>query len=158
MDRLENLAQTYRQAPWRKQLQMIGLFALVLVFTALIAGIYLNVSARTAAVGREIQYMQGRIEELSQKIEDDQGHLATLLSSEEMGPRAEKMGFEPVQTDEIVYLAVPGYLEQQPAVLAPYIGRQEVSAPVIPVEYTESVFDWLIRQVEAWYAEGEAQP
>ena len=157
MDRLENLAQTYRQAPWRKQLQMIGLFALVLVFVALIAGIYLNVSARTAAIGRQIQSMQDRIDVLGQEIEDEQGRLAILLSSDELEPRAEKMGFIPVQTDEIVFLPVNGYQEQQPAVLAPYFGRQEVGAPVVPAEYTESVFEWLKRQIDVWYAEGEAQ-
>ena len=42
MNHLENLAQSYSQAPWRKQLQLIGLFSLFLVSVALVAGIYLS--------------------------------------------------------------------------------------------------------------------
>ena len=70
MDRLEDFAQAYSQAPWRKQLQIIGLFSLILVFGALVAGIYLNVSARAATAGRDIQSKQEEIEALDLEIED----------------------------------------------------------------------------------------
>jgi hypothetical protein len=53
MDRVQSLTQAYSQAPWRKQMQIIGLFLLVLVLTALV-GIYLSVTARAAAVGRDL--------------------------------------------------------------------------------------------------------
>lgn len=147
MDRLEDFAQTYSQAPWRKQLQLIGLFSLVLVFIGLVAGIYLNVSARAATVGREIQSMQDDIEVLDLEIEDLQSQLASILSASEMEARARALGYEPVEPDQVLYLTVSGYIERQPAVLAPYSERAVVSAPVLPREYTESVFEWLKRQV-----------
>ncbi|MGB2910232.1 MAG: hypothetical protein WBB55_06595, partial [Anaerolineales bacterium] len=64
-------------------MQFIGLFSLFLVFIALVAGIYLNVSARTAKVGRDIQYMKKQIETLDREIEDKQSQLAYLLSDRE---------------------------------------------------------------------------
>ncbi len=94
MDQIDNITQAYSQAPWRKQLQFIGLFSLILVFVALIAGIYLNVSAQTASTGRDIQYMKGQIETLDREIEDMQSQIALLLSDHVMEKRAQSMGFE----------------------------------------------------------------
>jgi cell division protein FtsL len=145
MNHLENLAQTYAQAPWRRQLQIIGLFSLVLVSIALVAGIYLNVSAKAAAVGRDIQVMQVEIDELDREIEDLQSHLATILSSSEMEARALKMGFAPLPAEQTVYLNIPGYVARQPVVLAPNSQRTIVGASVLPAQYTESLFDWARR-------------
>jgi cell division protein FtsL len=147
MNHLENLAQTYAQAPWRRQLQIIGLFSLVLVSIALVAGIYLNVSAKAAAVGRDIQDMQAEIEELDREIEDLQSHLATILSSSEMEARALKMGFAPLPAEQTVYLNIPGFVDRQPVVLAPNSQRTIVGATVLPAQYTESLFDWARRRL-----------
>ena len=147
MNHLETLAQTYSQAPWRRQLQFIGLFSLVLVSIALVAGIYLNVSAKAAAVGRDIQSMQTKIETLDLEIEDLQSQLATVLSSTEMEARALKMGFAPLPAEQTVYLMIPGYTARQPVTLAPNAQRKLVSAPVLPAQYTESLFDWARRHL-----------
>jgi len=147
MNRIEEFSSTYIQAPWRRQLQFIGLFSLALVIIAMVAGIYLNVSARASTIGREIQYMQNRIENSDREIEDLQSQLAQILSAEEMENRAQKLGFENVATEEILYLVVNGFIERQTAVLAPQSGSRNIpSAPVIPPEYTESIFDWLRRK------------
>lgn len=146
MDHIEEFTQTYSQAPWRMQLQIIGVFSLVLVIIALISSIYLNVSARAATVGRDIQDMQNQIVIQDREIEDLQSKLASILAAPNMESRAREMGFEFVDPEEIVYLAIPGYIERQPAVLAPYTERTVVSAPVTPPEHTEPLFDWLKRQ------------
>jgi cell division protein FtsL len=146
MERIEEFTQTYSQAPWRMQLQIIGLFSLVLVIIALIASIYLNVSARAATVGRDIQDMQDQIVAEDREIEDLQSQLASILAAPNMESRAINLGFEFVDPEEVVYLAVPGYMERQPAVLAPYSERTVVSAPITPPEHTEPLFDWLKRQ------------
>jgi len=160
MDRLEYLAQSYSQAPWRKQLQIIGVFLLVLVFVALISGVYLNVSARAAKAGRSIQDMQSDIEALGLDIEDRQSELAMILSSSSMEERAREMGFEVVETDEIVYLSVPGYVERRSIILAPTSERVITRAPVTPPEYTESLFTWLKRQIgqSTLFRVAEVQP
>ena len=141
MDQIENITQAYSQAPWRKQLQIIGLFSLILVFVALIAGIYLNVSAQTASTGRDIQYMKGQIETLDREIEDMQSQIAILLSDHVMEKRAQSMGFESIEMNQSEYLQVSGYQERQGVVLAPYTRKEVVTAPTIPLEYTEPLVD-----------------
>ncbi|MDI6695435.1 MAG: hypothetical protein QME21_10340 [Anaerolineales bacterium] len=146
MEQLEYLAKSYTQAPWRRQLQLIGLFSLFLVLAALVAGIYLNVSAKTAIIGRDIQAKQRMLESLDRDIEDRTARLASILSVAEMEARARKLGFEQVQPEQIVYLKLPGYIERSSVILAPYAQKTVVSAPMIPAEYTESLFTWLRRQ------------
>ena len=144
---LTELAQTYTQAPWRKQMQFIGLFALILVIIALIAGMYLIISARTTAAGRNIQKIEQRISDLDQEIEDLQAKLAHLNSAGEMIRRAREKGFKPLKADQVLYLPVPGYVKRQPAVLATSTRHPLASAPAIPPQYTESLFEWLARLV-----------
>jgi cell division protein FtsL len=146
MERVERLSQAYSQAPWRKQLQIVGLFLLVVVFIALIASVYLNVSAHSAAIGREVQRMQSQLLNSEQQISDLEAQLGALYSAEEMEKRARSLGFEPIDPDETLYVPVSGYVDRQPARLAPVYQAQVVSAPVLPAEYTESLFVWLQKQ------------
>ena len=147
MDRVQNLTQAYSQAPWRKQLQIIGLFLLFLVFVALIAGIYLNVTARAATIGRDIQSMQSDMADQEQVNADLQSQLALITSSAQMEKRAKAIGFETVEIDQSEYVMVPGYVNRRAIILAPAPSPIISSAPVIPPEYTESLFDWLHRQL-----------
>lgn len=147
MDQVYNLTQAYSQAPWRKQLQIIGLFLLVLVFIALVAGIYLNVTARAASIGRDIQKMQKEIDALQDENADLQSKLAFMISTTEMERRARDMGFTPIQTDETMFISVPNYMDRQPVVLAPAPGPVVLGNPTMPPEYTESLFEWLHKQL-----------
>jgi hypothetical protein len=157
MEKLENIAQTYSQAPWRKQLQFLGMFSLILVTIGIVAGIYLSVSAHAATLGRDIQTMQygtfdkdklDGIETLNREIEDLQSKLALISSASEMQDRASKLGFKPVDMTKVMYVKVPGYEDRQPASLGPHTEQPVVSAPVVPPEYTESLFDWLNREAD----------
>jgi len=152
MDQLENIARSYSQAPWRKQLQIIALFLLGLVVIALVAGIYLSISARATAVGRDIQGMQDDITELDRVNEDLQSELARILSSSHMEARARTLGFSETPADQIVYLKVPEYIERQAVILAPSSDRNVIRAISMPPEYTESLFEWLFRQARDWIA------
>ncbi len=147
MDQVYNFTQAYSQAPWRKQLQIIGLFLLALVFVALVAGIYLNVTARAASVGRDIQSLQRQIDEIQDTNADLQSNLAFMTSTSEMERRARDLGFKPVETDQTLFLSVPGYIERQPVVLAPAPGPITVGAPSTPPEFTESLFEWLRKEL-----------
>jgi hypothetical protein len=147
MNRLDNLSQTYTQAPWRRQLQIVGLFLLFVVSVSLVAGVYLSVSAKAAAVGRDIQEKNELLDAYDREIEDMQSRLAAILSTEEMEARALRMGFRPIQPEQIVYANVPGYAEQTRVVLATKTPRSVVGARVMPSEYTESLFSWVKRQI-----------
>ncbi len=142
MERVERFSQAYSQAPWRKQLAIIGLFLLVVVFIAIIAGIYLSVTARASTFGREIQSIQATISVLDQNNADLKTRLGQFNSSGEMEARARALGFKPVETDTTLYIVVPGYIDRQPIKLAPSFQMPLTSAPTLPPEYTESLLVW----------------
>ncbi len=66
----KNLVQAYKQAPWRTQIQWIGIFLLVLIGVAVVAGVYLMISGRAAATGRRIQSLEAEISALEMEIND----------------------------------------------------------------------------------------
>jgi cell division protein FtsL len=88
MREAEQLILAYAQAPWRKQLQLIGLFSLALVMVALIASLYLIVSAQAATRGREIQSMQYDIQEMQRQNADLESQLASLTTAARLEERA----------------------------------------------------------------------
>ena len=106
MERVRNLTQAYSQTPWRRQTMFIGLFLLVVIFAALVAGIYLDVTARTATIGREIQVMEEEIEALKLSNADLESRWAFLTSSEVMEQRSHSLGFQRVEMAEITFLLV----------------------------------------------------
>ena len=147
MDRAKGLTQAYSQAPWRKQLQVFVVFSIVLVFGALVAGIYLYVTAQSAAVGSHILDMQKEIRDLERVNEDLRAQLALVSSASEMEKRARAMGFQSVDTTDSLYVLVPGYINRQPVVLAPSPGPMVSDSNQLPPEYTESLFEWFEKQV-----------
>jgi cell division protein FtsL len=147
MERVRNLTQAYSQTPWRKQTMFIGLFLLVVTFAALVAGIYLDVTARTATIGREIQVMDSEIEALKMVNADLESKWAFTTSSEAMEKRAHSLGFERVKSGELEFILVPGYLQRQHARLAPPPGPVKTLAAALPSVFTESLFTWFQRSV-----------
>ena len=146
MDRLEQYKQAYPQAPWRSQLQMLVFFLVIVVLIALVAGFYLSVSARSAAVGRDIQGMQVHVRLLEQENEDLKARLANLTSSGSLEDRANEMDFKPLVLDDALYVRVPGYAGREPVILAPAEEKPIVGATILPEEYTESLFEWFYKQ------------
>ena len=152
MERVDRFTQAYSQMPWRKQVQGLGLFLLGLVFTALLAGVFLSIDARTATTGEEIITTQDDIADLDREIADLQSHLAFLTSTSEMEKRAADLGYIPMSAEQITYLVVSGYSNRQPAGQAqPGANRREnihaVAETALPAEYTESFFVWLGKHV-----------
>src|SRR4030042_5152429 len=164
MDNIHQLTHAYSQAPWRKQMYMIGVILLFLVCAAIVAGIYLNVTARAAAVGRQIQEMQVRvygyhyltsdggeayvpIEKLEQKIADLNSQLAYLTSYSNMVERVKGLNLTPIAPDHIEYIEVLGYVDRQTTSLAPPPMPVVVNASVIDPQFKESLFEWITDQV-----------
>lgn len=142
MNSVKQFTQAYSQAPWRKQLQLIFVFLMILAFVALIAGAYLNVTALAVKMGSEIQRMQVDIDQIERQNADLDSELAYLTSATTMQQRARDMGFKPVSSEKIVYLKVNGYPGRQEASLAPPPGPTLVQAPILSPVYTESLVDW----------------
>ena len=155
--------QAYEQAPWRRQMQMIGIILLTVIVVALVAGINLNVTSRAATLGREIQDMSMSefealnaapptseeeeepltIEDYKILIADLEAELAILTSAEVMRERAEDLGFVKVSQDELMYVRVAGSSGRPEARLAPDSKPITTGARLMPLAYRESLVDWL---------------
>lgn len=163
MERVQEFQQAYLQAPWRRQLQIALTFLLVLISVAIVAYIYLNVTTRAAAVGREIQYMQVQmsgyhglmdndtssmpIEELKQNIANLEAQLGQLTSYQVMDARAAGLDLAPADPEQMLYLEVEGYQGRQPAIMAPPPEPVIVSAAGISPDFRESLVEWLKTEI-----------
>jgi hypothetical protein len=141
LETVHHLVHAYKMAPWRVQRQWIGGILLAVVMFAMIAALYLDVTARAAIAGRQIQDLTAAMRATQQTNADLQTHLAALTAVSVMEQRARDLGFRPVSPTEIEYVVVPGYAPPQPAILAGN-SRPGLSAPLIPPEYTQSLLDW----------------
>ncbi len=153
LDTVTNLFDTYRMAPWRIQRQWIVSFLLAVVSLAMVAALYLDVTARAAIAGREIQNLTYQMSVMRQANSDLETCLASLTSASMMAQRAQALGFKAMSTEEVEYLVVPGYVAPQPEILSA-LPQASLSAPSIPPEYSQSLLDWFDQTMRAW---GDAQ-
>ena len=141
------ILQAYRQAPWRIQIQWIGLFLLGLVLIASITGIYLSISAQAAASGRRIQSLERQINHINNEIAQLTADLAAERSVENMKNRAEDLGFIPLNPHEAVYLEIPGYDPHADLVLAPPRINIITESPRVLSTYQISLWEWLVQNI-----------
>ena len=140
------IIHAYRQAPWRVQRQWVGVFLLAVIGAAMVAALYLDVTARAALAGREIQELRSEIITVQRQNADLETQLADLTSTVVMEQRATELGYRPVQPGELDYVAVPGFVAPEPAILlaaadaSPHIETQ-------PAEYAQSLLVWLEEQI-----------
>ena len=141
------IIHAYKQAPWRVQRQWVGIFLLLVIGVAMIAALYLDVTARTAVTGREIQEMRIQITTIQRETADLETQLADLTSTAAMERRAVALGYRPVQPGELDYVAVPGFVKPEPAIL---LAAKDVSpqTDTLPTEYTQSLLEWLEDRVK----------
>jgi len=158
-----HILQAYKQAPWRIQLQWIGLFLLGLVLIASITGVYLSISAQAAASGRRIQSLERQISNINNEIAELTTELAEAKSVNNMKTRAQAMGFIPLNPHEAVYLEIPGYNPHADLVLAPPRVNIISESPTLLSSYKTSLWQWLVENIwqtapEESLAEGELLP
>jgi cell division protein FtsL len=141
-----NIIHAYKQAPWRVQRQYVGAFLLIVIVVALVSALYLDVTARSALAGREIQDLQIDITTVQRMNADLETELAGLTSSSAMQQRALELGYRPVKPGELDYVFVPGYAAPEPDIL---LAAVDVNEPVyrLPAQYTESLLEWLDTRV-----------
>lgn len=144
MKTINQLFQTYKQAPWRTQLQWIGLFLIGLFSLGIVSAFYVNVTTRTVYAGREIATSKKNILAMQYNISELESRLALEGSIEKMQERALAMGFEPATPEEFVYISVPGYTAKPAFSLAPR--AVPIPAPILLPEYRESLFDWFLNR------------
>ena len=139
---VNHMIHAYRIAPWRIQRQWIGNVLLAVVMLAMVAALYLNITSQTAVAGREIQDLNNTILISQQTSSDLHTQLAFLTSATAMETRALTLGFRPIESGEVEYLVVPGYVTPQPINLASE-SLPQLSALTIPPEFNQSLLDWM---------------
>lgn len=140
------IIHAHRQAPWRLQRQWVGAFLLVVVGAAMVAALYLDVTARTAVTGRKIQELRIQISSVQRQNADLETRLADLTSTAAMERRARELGYRPVQPGELDYVSVPGFVPPEPAIL---LAAEDVTgrAEALPAEYTQSLLEWFDERI-----------
>jgi hypothetical protein len=141
------IIHAHRQAPWRVQRQWVAAFLLFVIGAAMIAALYLDVTARAAVTGREIQEMRFEIIAIQRTNADLETQLAKLTSTAEMERRAVALGYRPVKPGELDYITVPGFFEPEPAILKAAV---DVTLPeqALPTEYSQSLVEWFDEQIK----------
>jgi len=142
------IIHAYKQAPWRVQRQYVGAFLLIVIGIAMIAALYLQVTAGAARAGREIQEMRFEITAIQRANADLETQLANLTSTTEMERRALELGFRPVKPGELDYVAVPGFVAPEPAILLAAEDVTEYSLP-LPSEYSQSLIEWFDERIKS---------
>jgi cell division protein FtsL len=144
INRTQRFFQAYATTPWRRQVQIIGIFSAFVVVVALVAGAYLWVTSMAATYGRQVQEIQATAQVVEDNIEDLNVTLGELTTTERMHTLADEHEYQGLASGSLEYLVVPGYPENQPLVIAPdRSGDLIVSGEELPPEYTESLIDWI---------------
>ena len=145
---INSIHYAYKQAPWRIQRQWISSFLLIVLGLAMVAALYLDISARAALTGRDIQNLSANIIAVQQSNADLETRIAELTSNQAMEKRAEALNYQPVQAKQVQFIIVPGYIAPQPAnlVAAPLL---QPSSPTIRPEYTQSLLNWFDQRLHA---------
>lgn len=147
INRAQRFFQAYATTPWRRQVQVIGLFSAFVIVVALVASAYLWVTSLASTYGRQVQEIQATARVVEDNVEDLNVRLGELTTTERMQQLAEDRGFQQLSTSSLEYLVVPGFPEEQPLVVSQGDDSLPVaSGPELPAEYTQSLIDW-VRQV-----------
>ena len=104
-----NFFRAFKQAPWRTQTQAVAAWSMTLLIAAVVGGLYLAVAARAGTAGRDLQALEARKAELTRTNDELRARLAGLRSVTRLADRARVLGFQPAQSEQIEYLAVPNY-------------------------------------------------
>jgi cell division protein FtsL len=140
------IIHAYKQAPWRVQRQYVGAFLLIVISASMIAALYLSVTARAAIAGRGIQELRIEITSIQRANADLETQLADLTSTFVMQQRALELGYRPVKPGELDYIAVPGFVAPEPAIL---LAAEDVTPheQIVPAAYTQSLIEWFDERI-----------
>lgn len=141
------IVHAYKQAPWRVQRQYVGAFLLFVIVASMIAALYLSVTARAAVTGRGIQELRIEITSIQRANADLETQLADLTSTAVMQQRALQSGYRPVQPGELDYIAVPGFVAPEPAILVAAVDVI-TNQKIIPAAYTQSLIEWFDERIK----------
>jgi hypothetical protein len=137
-----------RDTPWRLQRQAVALVGLGLFIAVIIGALYLAQSTALATLGRQLEDLIARRNQLEQTNEQLRAEIAELRTVSRLLARAKELGFGNSEQSDIEYLVVSGYNPNR--VEAPPQMVEE--APNIPA-YDETFIGWLQQQWDAFISQ-----
>lgn len=150
----------YRLAPWRKQVKMILTIIFTALFAAVIAMVYLSISADMTDVKLKIQVLQEDRNALARDIADLITEEGILTSYARMEERAKEAGFYEIDfanEDIYSYVVMDGYsgvgMTPETSVKIP----QAMSEGLIKPEYSQSLQQWLSERIAVGILSNESQ-
>lgn len=142
--RYVDLSRAFKQAPWRVQVQVIASLAAGTIVLVALGGLYLTEASRAATAGRDVQTLQLAKADLQFAIDRQTTLIAEAKSVSQLEKRAEGLGYQPAQTEQIDFVLVDGYYGPQPP------GPVEAApAPVAAPshDYDQTLGAWLAGQL-----------
>lgn len=139
------LQHALRGTTWRMQRQAVALAGLGIFIAIIIGALYLAQSASVASLGRQLEGMIARRNQLEQTNEQLRSEIAQLRSVPRLRARAQEMGFTLAARENIEYLVVDGYNPNREPVVAATAQPQEA----LP-DYEESFTGWLQQQWDSF--------
>jgi hypothetical protein len=142
------LQHALRDTPFKLQRQAIALAGLGLFVAIIIGALYLAQSTSVATLGRQLEELIAKRDQLEQTNEQFRSQIAELRSVPRLLTRAKDLGFVDSGQQNIEYLVVQGYnphrVETGP--------QPEAAKPNVPA-YDESFVGWLQEQWDAFTAQ-----
>jgi len=126
---------------------MVGTILAAIVGVSMIAALYLNITARTTLVGREIQNLEWETSNLKEENANLKTELAQLLSYDELFKRSNALHFHRATAAETHYLVVPGYESKEPVNLI-HNSATNSQNNILSEVYTQSLFDWFGQRMQ----------
>ena len=138
---MNQIQHALRDNQWRFQKQAVALAALGVFIAIVIGALYLAQSASVSTLGRQLQSLIVKRNQLEQTNEQLRADISQLRSVPRLLARAEELGFVKATENEIEYLYIPGYNpNRQPVAVA-----SVDTTTKLPV-YDESFVGWVQQQ------------
>ena len=127
----------------QNQTQVVAVIILFVVVTLILGGLYLAQSATSITTIRDIEVLTQQRNRLERDNERLRADIARLQGIESRLDRAATLGFLPAEPDDIIFLAVDGYVYNHPTEMPTLVTETEV-----PEDYEENFAGWLKNQFD----------
>lgn len=138
---MNQIQHALRDRPWRLQRQAVALVGLGIFIAIFIGALYLAQSASVSTLGRQLEELIARRNQLEQQNEQLREDIAELRSVPRLLARAQELGFGPAAENQIEYLYVAEYNPNREPVAVETVAE----ANTLP-EYDESFIGWAQQQ------------
>jgi hypothetical protein len=145
------LQHALRDTPFKLQRQAIALAGLGLFVAVIIGALYLAQSTSVSTLGRQLEELIAKRDQLEQTNEQLRSQIAELRSVPRLLTRAKDLGFVDSGQQNIEYLVVQGYNPHR-VETAPQPSEANAAQPNVPA-YDESFTGWLQEQWDAFTAQ-----